>query len=125
MEVRTLFCNNLIIKDQMMSADDEAPFRGAPSVGSLSALAALPGQAEGSPSPAAPCQPGSGSLTGVSRGTAWGDSGATGSTLVQQQPQPGLENTKGTVVELFEMLELLSSPCGRKQIPSLLLSFKV
>jgi len=76
-EARTLFYNDLIITDQMMAADNAAPSGGAPSVGSLSAPAALPGQGEGSPSGLL-----SGSLAGVSRGTAWGHSRATGSTAV-------------------------------------------
>lgn len=43
-EVRTLFYNNPINADEMMMAGHEAPFREAPSVGSLLMQASLLGE---------------------------------------------------------------------------------
>lgn len=92
-------------------ADDELLFGEAPSVGLLLAPAALPGWAEGCPSQAAlTTQPAGLGLPrwGLQR-NSMGHIQAMGSTLVQQQPQPGPESTKGVVGEFFKMLGLLSS----------------
>lgn len=59
MEVRTLFYNNPINADELMTAGHEEPFGEAPSEGSLLVKAALSRQAEGILSPIP--------LTGVSR----------------------------------------------------------
>lgn len=59
MEVRTLFYNNPINADELMTVGHEEPFGEAPSEGSLLVKAALSGQAEGILSPIP--------LTGVSR----------------------------------------------------------
>lgn len=65
-----------------MTADDEAPFRGGPSAGSLSAPAALPARAEGSLPQAAPRRP-AGWSWAPSLGSPEGQRGVTAGSQAQ------------------------------------------